>query len=70
MTLPPAPANEDATDACCGVCGGLFHRTAEHAEGPLRGVAALTGGDVPAEEFPPGYDPGEADRLIGRDPRA
>jgi hypothetical protein len=64
--LPAAPAEEDARDACCAECGSLFHRTGEHATpAPLEGLGVM--GDTSADEFPPGYDPAEADRLIGRD---
>jgi hypothetical protein len=59
-TFPPAPPEEEARDACCEQCGSLFHTTDGHG----RRTAAI-GGEV--SEFPPGYDPGEADRLIGRD---
>lgn len=66
--LPPAPAEEDQRDACCGVCSSMFHSTAEHPA-DLAGVASLMGAPVVAgDDFPPGYDPAEADRLIGRDP--
>lgn len=54
MTLPAAPPHEESKDACCPDCGSLFHLA--HPLGGKR--SALP-------EFPPGYDPGEADRLIG-----
>ena len=66
MSLPPAPAHEDASDACCAECGGLFHRTEEHGPTPGRTALAALSASM-AGGFPPGYDPAEADRLIGRD---
>ena len=62
-SLPLAPPEEDAKDACCPTCGSLFHRASEHI-----GSAAKVAFLGPAAEFPPGYDPAEADRLIGRNP--
>jgi len=65
-TLPPAPAEEEARDACCGVCSSMFHSTSDHPP-TLAGVASFAAVGAVTEEFPPGYDPAEADRLIGRD---
>jgi hypothetical protein len=65
MSLPSAPANEETVDACCARCGSLWHPTDQHPQ--ANAVMGLVGMDA-AEEFPPGYDPAEADRLIGRDP--
>lgn len=64
--LPDAPPEEDALDACCRVCGSLWHPTADHpgAEGGVTGAAF----DEPRNGWPKNYDPGEADRLIGRTP--
>lgn len=66
--FPPAPPEEDARDAHCGVCGSLFHSTEAHVEST--GFSDRRGEALSVPEFPPGYDPGEADRLIGRDPHA
>lgn len=66
--LPPAPAEEEQRDACCGECSSMFHSTADHPP-TLAGVASLMGAPAGDDDFPPGYDPAEADRLIGRDPR-
>ena len=59
MDLPAAPPEEEARDGCCEQCGSLFHTTDGHGR--------LSAGFGPVPEFPPGYDPAEADRLIGRD---
>lgn len=61
-----APPEEESRDACCSRCGSMFHSTENH---PVEaGVRGLMGPATP--DFPLGYDPGEADRLIGRDPGA
>ncbi len=63
------PIDEDQLDACCDVCGSKWHATLDHSEVQTKATTALVG--VPGEaEFPLGYDPSHADRLIGRDPRA
>lgn len=67
MPLPPAPPEEEAADACCASCGSLFHTTDGHPAPPGASLAGLV---APPPEFPPGYDPAEADRLIGRAPQA
>ena len=68
--LPPAPAEEEQRDACCGECSSMFHSTTDHPP-TLAGVASLMGPPVVAgDDWRPGYDPAEADRLIGRDPQA
>ena len=65
MADPFLPTDDDFLDACCDVCASSFHASADHpvssttARGPEGGVE---------RDFPPGYDPAEADRLIGRDP--
>lgn len=56
--------DEENLDACCGICGSIWHPTDGHP-GSLLGYAAE---DEPPFRFPPGYDPAEADRLIGRKP--
>lgn len=68
-TLPPDPPEEDQADPHCGVpgCGSLFHPTELH--GSLNRRDEVDGREL-ADEWPPGYDPAEADRLIGREPRA
>lgn len=60
--LPPAPPEEESRDGCCPQCGSLFHST--HPKG-----ASLTSTNLASEdeELPEGYDPSEADRLIGRE---
>lgn len=55
--LPSAPTEEECRDACCGFCGSLFRGTEGHS--------LKIAGRGPVEEFPPGYDFAEADRLIG-----
>jgi hypothetical protein len=66
--FPPAPPEEESRDACCGRCSSLFHSTSDH---PDRPNGALTSARIGTDDdFPPGYDPGDADRLIGRDVRA
>lgn len=67
--LPATPPEEDQRDACCGVCGSIWHLTTEHPP-TLAGVAPIGGVGAAVDDFPPGYDPAEADRLIGRDPHA
>jgi hypothetical protein len=50
---------DDERDACCPTCGSLFHGPGWHE------------GDEPAASADPAeFDPAEADRLIGRDPRS
>lgn len=69
--LPQAPPEEDARDACCSECGSLFHPTSTHkAQDGLASLAGLSREEVMTvgDEFPPGYDSAEADRLIGRNP--
>ena len=61
MPLPKAPPHEESKDACCPQCGSLFHTESHHSR---RGIAATA--DV-GDEFPPGYDPAEADKLLGRE---
>lgn len=69
MTYPPAPVEEDQRDAHCEQCGSLFHPTERHDI--LRNLAAM-GDDEPEDDWAavPGYDPAEADELIGRTPHA
>lgn len=67
VILPPAPAEEEKRDACCPACGSLWHSAAGH---PVAAATEALVGLVAAPEFPVGYDPAEADRLIGRDPHA
>lgn len=64
--LPDAPPEEDALDACCRICGSIWHPTADHP-GSEGGVTAAAFDD-PMNGWPEGYDPAEADRLIGRTP--
>lgn len=66
--FPPAPPEEDNRDACCGVCSSVWHPTENHDRDTVRVVAGMDGPIGVRDEFPPGYDPGEADRLIGREP--
>lgn len=65
-SLPPAPPEENEVDACCPTCGSLFHSAEFHTVERSGGARAA----AMAGEFPPGYDPAEADRLIGRTPGA
>ena len=63
------PIDEDQLDACCSVCGSKWHATENHEQVQEKAVASLVGvPGEPEDEFPPGYDPFHADRLIGRDP--
>lgn len=50
---------EETRDACCDVCGSIWHDTDDHP---------FAESDATEFRFPPGYDPAEADRLIGRKP--
>lgn len=63
------PIDEDQLDACCDVCGSIWHATENHIEVKQAGIVGLLGvpGEPEEDEFPPGYDPYHADRLIGRD---
>ena len=65
--FPPAPPEEEGRDAHCETCGSLFHGTVDHSAIPTA-RAWDRGMRVYQDDFPPGYDPAEADRLIGRDP--
>ncbi len=70
--LPPAPPEEEGRDACCDVCGGLFHAPADHPETAQvnldDGITIGAFGIPMRTKGVPYYDYGEADRLIGRDP--
>lgn len=72
---PPAPPEEESRDACCGVkgCGSLFHSTAAHPRqqdgGPVRVRNLGKPMATLVDEWPEGYQPDEADKFIGRDPR-
>lgn len=61
--------DEDQLDGCCDVCGSIWHATADHPKVQRTAVAGLLGvpGDPEEDDFPDGYDPYHADRLIGRD---
>ncbi len=63
--FPPAPPEEDRREPHCDSCGSLFHATADH-DGTH--VLAALRGEASQDEWPIGYDPAEADRLIGRYP--
>lgn len=56
--------HEDQLDGCCDVCGSIWHATADHP--PPRATALLGVPELLEQDFPKGYDPSRADRLIGR----
>ena len=60
-----ARMDENALDGCCSECGSLFHSTRTH---PVVEVVTALVGPTTLPEFPRGYDPGEANHLIGSVP--